>query len=534
MKRFALASILATALGATASGCNVEDPGTDDEDLTSNTARERAMTFEGYVYVSANASDWEILSAVKRQTKSGFGALRNAEIGANNRELGDLDAKLFVKENVTVVDPKNPSAKGTPMMRVRYRYTDRALVPISMATRSAVSLAVMNGDYQSQSKRILSECTDNTSHDQEFESAIWYVFNPTLTQCQDAMAAEQKAIDTARAGLSNDKITAEEVNRLYVPTTVKLESTKTSKAKTYPEYDKLWSGNGVEQGKLVISIVSGVMADWAAGEKPELYKDIGYEMFYGQMAEIEKVYPTIKLVDTDGVDLTSFTVNGKAVKNVTWKDLENWELRSTGWPANITYSEHDALRKAVADKLARHWLRFEQPVSVKLGSAAAKDLTIVINTYYGAETDDTPHRRALSSSDVAIYNGHSYIGYGPLDPSRYTASDFPSTYQLFMVNSCVSFNYYEKDFFKMKGGTKNLDMITNGLESPVYGSGESIGRFVGALINGKNSPYKDLLTATSNGAPETEVGADALRVVDGELDNKYKGASTKKIVVTAK
>ena len=78
--------------------------------------------------------------------------------------------------------------------------------------------------------------------------------------------------------------------------------------------------------------------------------------------------------------------------------------------------ESERLRKAVADKLYKHWLRLEGTFSVKIGSAAAKDTTLVLNTYYGAETDETPHRRALGESDVVIYNGHSYIGSGPLDP----------------------------------------------------------------------------------------------------------------------
>src|SRR5262249_32924922 len=147
-----------------------------------------------------------------------------------------------------------------------------------------------------------------------------------------------------------------------------------------------------------------------------------------------------------------------------------------------------ALRAAVADKLAKHWLRFEAPVSVKIGSEAAKDVTIVVNVYYGAETDDSPHRRALKTSDVVVYNGHSYIGYGPLDPSRYRATDFPSSYQIFFFNSCVSFNYYEQDFFKLKdGGTANLDTVTNGIETWLNGSGRATGRFVATLINGKQA-----------------------------------------------
>jgi hypothetical protein len=56
---------------------------------------------------------------------------------------------------------------------------------------------------------------------------------------------------------------------------------------------------------------------------------------------------------------------------------------------------------------------------------------------------------------------------------------------------------------------------------------------VGALINGKQLSYKDILDATAKGAPGYEVGQDPLRVVDGELGNKYK-PSSKTIVVTAK
>ena len=37
----------------------------------------------------------------------------------------------------------------------------------------------------------------------EFESSIWYVFNPSLASCKTAMSAEQKAIDTARKSLKD-------------------------------------------------------------------------------------------------------------------------------------------------------------------------------------------------------------------------------------------------------------------------------------------------------------------------------------------
>lgn len=337
-----------------------------------------------------------------------------------------------------------------------------------------------------------------------------------------------------RKGLTDPgtQIVKEEMNRLYLPITAKFESTATSTKKTFPEYDRLWAG-GVEPGKVVVSMVSGVMADWAAGEKPATINDVGYTMYFQELREIIKARPNFKLVSSEGIDLTTFTAGTKSVKGATWKDLQSWELDKTGWPAGITTAADKlALRTAVADKLTRHWLRWEAPFNVKIGSAAAKDVTVVINTYYGAETSEAPHRKALQTSDVVIYNGHSYIGSGPLDPTRYSEADFPKSYQLFFFNSCVSFNYYEKDFFKMKGGEQNLDMITNGLESWVDGSGPAMGKFVAALLNGKQLAYKDLLIETAKGAPGYDFGQDALRVVDGELANTYR--STTKIVVTPK
>ena len=63
------------------------------------------------------------------------------------------------------------------------------------------------------------------------------------------------------------------------------------------------------------------------------------------------------------------------------------------------------------------------------------------------------------------------------DPDNFKSTRFPGSYQLFWFDSCVSYNYYEKDFFTLKeGGSKNLDLITNGLEAPEWQSGEAEGR----------------------------------------------------------
>lgn len=525
--------LLATVAATSAVGCSAADTGEDDtsEDaLTSLTARSRTLKFTGYVYVDDSASESTILSTIRRQTQSAFGALRTSDVGVNSRELKDVDPTTFVKTKVTVVDPSNATDKGHTVTRVVYTYTDAALVPVTMARRSVLQTGLLNGYYQSQSARILKECTNGDTHAHEFESSIWYVFEPSQSSCRTAMGAEQKLIDADKGRLKTaGTIPTSEVNRLYIPITVGLTAAKTNSAKSYPEYDRLYTG-GVQKDKLVIGMVSGMMADWAAGEKHEDIDDEGYDMWFEGIREIKNARPNLKQTKIEPAeDLTTFTVNGKQVKLAGgFEDALKIQLDGTGYPSTLTnYSDRHALQVEIGKKLARHWVTFQAPVTVKVGSAAAKPFTIELNTYFGADSDSTPHKRAIKNSDVFVYNGHSYIGYGPLDPSRFSSSDFPSSYQIMFINGCVSYNYYEKDYKPLKqGGTANLDLVTNGLESWVNGSGPAMGRFVGALIDGKLNTYKGILTAAQFTGYGYSWGQDALRVVDGELDNKWKPSHT--------
>ncbi|MEO6418542.1 MAG: hypothetical protein ABIP39_04005, partial [Polyangiaceae bacterium] len=185
------------------------------------------------------------------------------------------------------------------------------------------------------------------------------------------------------------------------------------------------------------------------------------------------------------------------------------------FPSGISsYADQVAFKKAAGAKVIKHWLTLEATTKVTIGTAAPQNLGIQVYTYFGVEEDDGPYHQAIKNSDVFIYNGHSYIGYGPLDPSNFSASDFPSSYQMMFIDGCVSYNYYDKDYFPLKaGGTKNLEVISNGIEAPSYHSGLALGLFVAALVDGKQHSYRDLLVA----AQET----DPLRVVDGEVDNAY-------------
>jgi hypothetical protein len=297
---------------------------------------------------------------------------------------------------------------------------------------------------------------------------------------------------------------------------VKLSSAKTNAGSTYPEYDKLYTG-GVKPGRLVISMVNGLIDHESHGS---INEDSAYGEWMDELAGSIKGR-NFKFASIEGnADLTSYAVGTKTVRVPGGLlDAIKMETDGTGFPTGLTATDRTALRAAIATKLAYKWIRVEAPVKVKIGANAEKTVTIEIMTYFGSGSSSTPHKYAIKNSDVVLYNGHSYIGYGPLDPSNFSASDFPSSYQMLFVDGCVSFNYYNRGYYTLKsGGTKNLDMIVNGMEAPSWHSGYALGQFVSTLLDGTQASYLDLLEAASD--------TDALRVVDGESDNTYKKTVT--------
>ncbi|MEO8800912.1 MAG: hypothetical protein ABI551_23675 [Polyangiaceae bacterium] len=498
------------SLAAACSGGADDGVEASDDDLTSASARARKLTFTGYVYVDEDASDSEIAEQVRKQTQTAFGALRTAEVGVASRELKDVDASTFKKTKVTVASPSSSSTRS--MQKVSYVYNDAAVVPVAMATRTALSTAVMSPDYASQNARILKECTAGDSEAVEFENSIWYVFDPSVSGCHTAIAAEQKTIDTDTAKIPTGDVPESEVSRLYLPITVRLASAKTYSGSTYPEYDRLWSG-GVKPNRLVISYVNGLIDDKAY---PHMSQDSAWGEWIDQLRETMADRNFAFTSIDNAADLSTYTVAGTTVTLPHgFMDVVNGEL-----PAGVSRS---ALLAAAADKVTYHWLHFEAKVNVKIGSAQPKDVTIELMTYFGSGGGQTPHKYAVKNSDVFVYNGHSYIGYGPLDPSNFSASDFPSSYQMLFIDGCVSYNYYNHGYYELKsGGTKNLDMIVNGMEAPSWHSGYALGRFTHELIDGSQQSYLNLLKA----AVDTDGVGGSLRVVDGEVDNVYRKSKT--------
>jgi hypothetical protein len=513
----ALASIAAW-LAAGCSGAGAENEANDD--LTSLSARTRKLSFEGIVYVEPGASNAVILERIRAQTQTAFGPLRESKIAVNSRELRDVDASTFQKRSVRIVDPERPRSVPVPNLEVRYTYTDDAIVPVSFAERSTIASAALNPyALTTRENQLRRECTANDSHSRPYP--LWYEFNPRLPQCKEAMKAELAKVRKDRAlvaGLGDDAVAASEVDRMYIPLTVNLGADTTAKGETYPEYDRLFGG-GVDPNALVISLVYGPIDDKIPAAGPQA--DSGYAEWSDNLRQLLKARPfTLKPIP-EGAEINTVRLStGTVVRDLTLAKVLGWPSGETEGMEGLTGPERTEVKKVIGQRLYRHWLTLETPVKVKIGDAPERDFTIRVMTYFGVDTDIKPHAFAFKNSDVYIYNGHSYVGEGPLDPSNFSKQDFPKSYQILFVDSCVSYNYYHEGYLPLKqGGTKNLDFITNGLEAPSLGSGRATGKFVSKLIDGSGASYRELL--------ETVKATDALRVVDGELDNSFKPSRTR-------
>jgi hypothetical protein len=512
LKLACLGAAIALLAGCAAS--SDEATASDEEELTSLTARQRTLTFEGIVYVDPKASDTEILAAARKQTQTAFGALLASQVAVRSREVQNVDPKSLVKREVLVVDPNAAADTGKAMAEVRYKYNDDAVIPVELARHTSLSLALLAQGAEHETKLIVPDCTknDKEARDDAASGLLWYDFNPTLASCRKAIDKEQRIIDADTSKLADKKkmVAKSRTTRLFLPTAMKLVRADTATKATYPEYDKLFGG-GVDPNALTIALVTGRLAH----DRVEAVKDGGYFEWHDMLGVIFAAHPDFALTKVEPKeDLTSVTVSGKKITGLTFKNFVEWTVFGTGFPAGLNAAEKKEISQKVANKLDNHWVTFEKKVKVAIGDAPAKEFTIRINTLFGVEDDVEPHRRALKNNDVIIYNGHSYIGEGPLDPENFRSTSFAPTYQMFFFDSCVSYNYYEKDFFTLKpGGSNVLDIITNGLEAPEAESGSAEGAFVSKLIDGSLPSYQTLLEAAK--------ATDSLRVVDGEIGNKY-------------
>lgn len=518
----AAATLLACACSASPASFSSAD------DLTGVSGRERPITFQSFVYVDPAASDADIQTAIARQVKTALGALRSTKVALDDRGAAhNLDPSGWKRVNVDVVDPSSHAKTGS-LLKVSFTYSDKAVVTHDLDGRSAVAFTLLAGDYALHAADLKATCSDDPTTDTD---SLWYHFDPTSASCQAKIGSELDAIKTERTSIgATSQVGPTEAARWFLPVTAALGSAKDPGKDYSPEYDRLY-GLGTDKSQLVVYAFFGVDSDET---NPD---DVLAQEWVRFLRTLLAAEPNFRVTKTDPFAyLQDVYVDGKKLGGVTYDLMFQWILDQTGYPAAVgsDAGKIQALRKAALANLTERWIYWDLPISVGDSAHGSKNMTVQVRTYFGYEDGSDVARQhaewryleAFWYGDVFVYNGHSHFGHGPLEPNLYGPQNFNDRYQIMMVNSCLSYNYYHEDFFGYKpGGTKNLDMIVNGLPSYVWGGGAVTARLVAGLVSGSEPTYKELITQMELDTPWGETGYDPMRVADGELDNVYSRAA---------
>ncbi len=520
--RFGLAALVGSlALGGFSCAPTEEDGDTTDPDaIVGSNSVARTAKVQSFVLVSTNASDREIQNAAVAQIRPLFGALKAFDIGLGRRldtpsSYTAIDTTTFQRDTVTVVDPANPGTTHQ-MLRVRYTYTDRAVVTNRLQSRRAFPTTLLFSDVTPHANQVVTQC--QTEKMDWGASGLWYNFEPHIGSCQELISAEKNRISTQRRALTDPdhQVTVDEVNRWFLPITVSLSTIARSENK-YPDYHRLLDDN-----RLVIASFFGV-------DKLDDPNDYGARNFFTYIRSVLRARPELRLQPIAGTDFTTISFNGATISNVTPLQVAGWIVDRTGYPSSVPSSMVNAFRQQVIRQWRDKNLSFTSPANVTI-NGAAKSITAEVRVYYGDEESwgsgaVQRYATAFRDADVFQYTGHSHLGSGPLDARNYSASTFPNRYQIMMVNSCVSFNYYNTFFDMHPGATLNLDTVTNGLPVYLEGSGESSARFAIAFLDGRFRSYLQVLTSMRLDLPWVS-NYDANRVADGETDNTFSPTRT--------
>lgn len=133
---------------------------------------------------------------------------------------------------------------------------------------------------------------------------------------------------------------------------------------------------------------------------------------------------------------------------------------------------------------------------------------------------------SLMNSSIMLYAGHSGLGeYLNLDLMQNNAQlkmqANQQRYQIYYFNSCSSYPYYNSQYLNLKKtssdpkGTKNLDIITNGLSTFFVAIAPSSYTLMQAIelysTQGKKTTYQEIMT---------KANSDNLIGISGDEDNK--------------
>ncbi len=135
VRAFILAAIAALAVTNCAAEPETEEDSYGSDQIVGANAVGRRVTVQGHVVVPVGATNDTIAVAVRSQMRVLFGAARSINVGLSERQP-IINTASFVREPITVIDPARPTATPRAMLRVRYTYKARAVVPRAIAGRA--------------------------------------------------------------------------------------------------------------------------------------------------------------------------------------------------------------------------------------------------------------------------------------------------------------------------------------------------------------------------------------------------------------
>jgi hypothetical protein len=165
---------------------------------------------------------------------------------------------------------------------------------------------------------------------------------------------------------------------------------------------------------------------------------------------------------------------------------------------------------------------YTKKITNELGKVQNVEVNLVltdtdINTPY--KTFDKEFTKALRNSQIVAYDGHSGLGAN-LSLDYLGIRSLPDFYQIYFINGCTSYSYFNQTYFNTKpGGTKNLEIITSGLPTLSYTSGSNMIAFIKPFLKGKIVSYQKLMTDIEN---SNQDAGTYLMGVNGDEDNKFQ------------
>ena len=520
-----LAALLLLSFTACAgpSGAPATTPGQSGDDLTSVGGNAKTLEWDAFVYADPSADDATLQAIIARQVKSSLGSLREISIGISDRGAShNLDPAGWTRDLVDIVD-KTGATVGRAL-RVRYHYKDTALVAKNADPGAAFTFTVLVGDYtqQAASSALQPACVDEATDG----DSLWYHFQPGQPACLGLQQTEAQAIATDGANLKTGQIAEADAQRRFEMVRAKLTPLAGAPTK-YPEYDRLW-GFGSDRRKLIVYAFVGVTSDEHDSH------DEGAIEYQRLLRTLRAQYPQLSVTYTQpSAFLLDFYVDGQKLPNVTWEDVQKWMIDEQ-YPPQVGSDAHkiEALRQQVIANFSERFIYWDLPVTVTR-NGDTRSMTVEIRTFWGKEDGDPDAKQraewryleAFWYGDVFAYAGHSHFGHGPLEPTNYNGGNFPDRYQVMLVNSCLSYNYYDLDFIAMHPEqSRDLEVVMNGLPAWWNGMGESTGRYILGLLDGTNKSWAQLLDSMRIVDPYGNAGYEPMRGVNGELDNVFDPA----------